>query len=758
MSAPASSSSDNLIKGKRILVLLRTFGLGGAERQAALLANHLVERGAVVAVWAYEPDGPLRAELDGRIVVGNLPFNDRHQQVSRLKYAALLRLLVAVRRFRPDAVFPFTQIPSEDICYLAPWLGVKTVIWNQRDAGLEPTTRAVARKAWARCPLFVSNSHAGLEAMRSVIGADIPTRYIPNGFIRPPAKKNRAEWRRELGLVDSDFAAVMVANLTKAKDHATVIRAWRLVLDGYSGPKRPLLFLAGLPVTTEAMIRGLTAELGLEVSVRLLGQAKDVTGLLDACDLGVFSSSREGFPNGVLEPMAAGLAVVASDITGTREVLGDGNPGLVPFGRPGLFADRVLELLRDEAKRISLGERNRERVAERFHPNRMFAAYEDMIVNGPKPDVVPVVASSGKPWNQDVPRVTVLLPAYNAAAYLREAVDSVLGQTFADFELIVINDGSTDGTAALLVGYDDPRLRIVDNGENLGLIATLNKGLGLARGEYIARMDADDICEPSRFEKQVAYLDRHVEVGVCGGSIRYFGEAPDQAVPYPVDHDAIEAEMLFGNSMAHPAVMLRRSFVEEHELAYRDFAAAEDYELWARAIKLFQFHNLPDAVLRYRITGQSVTHTKRELLKRSAGRIQRRMLGDLGIDPSDRELDLHWKLGRGYPMEDLLELRDARDWLARVETANSQAQAYDARHLRRVLRLAWLRAVTAYEGSLLVKSFVYLSTDLSSKKRFAALFARGLLRLAKRKADAAFGIGKKIAGAAARSLTRTGTR
>ena len=115
------------------------------------------------------------------------------------------------------------------------------------------------------------------------------------------------------------------------------------------------------------------------------------------------------------------------------------------------------------------------------------------------------------------------MPAYNAEKYINEAIDSILAQTFTDFEFIIIDDGSTDSTCAIVESYSDSRIRFFKNEHNLGVAATLNRGLDLARGEYIARMDADDISLPTRFEKQAAYMDSHPDVVVCGTGVECFG-------------------------------------------------------------------------------------------------------------------------------------------------------------------------------------------------------------------------------------------
>ena len=157
------------------------------------------------------------------------------------------------------------------------------------------------------------------------------------------------------------------------------------------------------------------------------------------------------------------------------------------------------------------------------------------------------------------PSVTVLMPVYNAARHLQEAVESVLNQSHKDFELLVVDDGSTDEGLALLARYDDPRIRIERLPRNGGIVAALNHGLRHARGSYIARMDADDIALPIRLERQLQYLEQYPEMGVCGSTIEPFG---GHLVRNWVQHfspSAVAVALLFENPLCHPTVMFRAS-------------------------------------------------------------------------------------------------------------------------------------------------------------------------------------------------------
>ena len=205
------------------------------------------------------------------------------------------------------------------------------------------------------------------------------------------------------------------------------------------------------------------------------------------------------------------------------------------------------------------------------------------------------------------PRISVILPAYNATQYIEQAIESILNQTFADFELIILNDGSTDNTPEIIKRYADADKRIVfvDNKVNQGLIAVLNQGLDMARGEFIARMDSDDISLPQRFEKQVAYLEAHPDVGVLGTLIQGFGKFNLPGIQIPV---VTALDLLKDSYVAHPSVMIRKSILDKYNLRYNpDYKHCEDLELWSRMIFLTKIHNIMEVLLMYRITGNNIS-------------------------------------------------------------------------------------------------------------------------------------------------------
>lgn len=284
-------------------------------------------------------------------------------------------------------------------------------------------------------------------------------------------------------------------------------------------------------------------------------------------------------------------------------------------------------------------------------------------------------------------RISVLLPVHNGEQYTGEAVRSVLGQTFTDFELLVIDDGSTDRTPEILAGFADPRLRVIRLPENAGLVAALNLGILESQSEFVARMDADDISLPRRFERQVAFLDSHPTVAVCGTWIREFG-VRRHAHRLPVQPDQIRARLFFRWAMAHPTLMMRRGFLESHAIRYSaEFPHTEDLELLLRAADLTNLANIPEILLLYRAHVQqaSYLHARDQLESRAV--LSVRQLRLLVPEVTAEDKDFHRRLILGE--SDASSLDRAEAWLLRLDQANLNTGRYDEHHFRRGLREWW---------------------------------------------------------------------
>ena len=283
------------------------------------------------------------------------------------------------------------------------------------------------------------------------------------------------------------------------------------------------------------------------------------------------------------------------------------------------------------------------------------------------------------------PGLSVIMCVYNGESFLKEAVESVLRQSYTSFEFIVVNDGSTDRSAGILDTFDDPRIKRIDNRSNLGLIRSLNIGLDVAKGEFIARMDADDICAPDRFQKQLSFLKDNPDIGVCGSWVKIVGE--EATYKFPLTNDEIMAALLEYNAMAHPSVLFRSKLLKESGLRYdSQFPGAEDYELWSRMIFLTRFANIPEPLLFYRRHGQQVTQNKKKLVETSSGRIKLGLLRPLNIEPTDRESMVHLFLFN----DQFIELKggsilaEADEWMYKIVSANRLCRKFRESYLLRL--------------------------------------------------------------------------
>jgi glycosyltransferase involved in cell wall biosynthesis len=227
-----------------------------------------------------------------------------------------------------------------------------------------------------------------------------------------------------------------------------------------------------------------------------------------------------------------------------------------------------------------------------------------------------------KPEPYRVPKVTVLVPIFNAEPFLRESLNSVFAQTFRDFELLAIDDGSTDGSHEVLSSFHDSRLRMVNNSANRGLIFTLNRGLELAEGEYVARLDADDIAMPERLDRQVAFLDSRPAIALIGSFAEFIDPegAPFLIQRVPLTFDDIIRKIFSSNCFVHPSVMFRTSVVRELGGFREEMLHAEDYDLWLRVIERHGVANLPEPLVRYRVHPGQLSQRKLRLQRAIADR------------------------------------------------------------------------------------------------------------------------------------------
>jgi hypothetical protein len=311
------------------------------------------------------------------------------------------------------------------------------------------------------------------------------------------------------------------------------------------------------------------------------------------------------------------------------------------------------------------------------------------------------------------PKVSVVMPAYNAGQYLAESIASVLRQTFSDLELLIIDDGSTDGTGDILAAISDPRVRIASFPNNRGIIAALNEGLSLARGEYIARMDADDVCFRRRFEQQVRFLDRHPEVGILGTAMWVQGRRGHYLYVPEINDDSLKALLPFNCVFAHPTVMMRREVLANAGLAYDTmYKDVEDYGFWLECSKVTRFANLASPLLRYRVHGASLSQAQSAVRLKANRVVFRRALECLGVEPTEEELDIHYSLSLSQRMSCADFLRKSRAWLEGLRSANDAKRIYPHDAFLRRLGDRWRWACLASPGRLRERLAAMMSSRL----------------------------------------------
>ncbi len=373
------------LAGRRVIIVLGPLELGGAERQALLFARYLIEnQGVDVRVWGTMGQPGRIATLceqygiPWRIVANPwVPGGPR-----RLK--ALAAFARQLRYAQPDVILPYMWQPSIACNLVWRMTGAGLCVWNQRDHGLTRTPNRYEPWAIRMTPRFIANSEYIANYLINELGAQSSrVHVIHNGIELAAPEDDRHTWRTRLGVGEEHFLACMVANLHEDKDHATLIKAWRLVVDRLDEPNKTKLLLAGRFDTTHEKLMELTSRLNLESQVSFLGPVADIPGLLNAIDLGILSSPSEGSPNAVLECMAAGLAVVASDIPAIREAMPSAAyEYLAPSGNSEALASAILKLMADNALRRRLGALNRQHAESRFSKEQMCERMLQVIVDG----------------------------------------------------------------------------------------------------------------------------------------------------------------------------------------------------------------------------------------------------------------------------------------------------------------------------------------------------------------------------------------
>ncbi|MDQ3047277.1 MAG: glycosyltransferase [Bacteroidota bacterium] len=317
------------------------------------------------------------------------------------------------------------------------------------------------------------------------------------------------------------------------------------------------------------------------------------------------------------------------------------------------------------------------------------------------------------------PLVSVVIPVYNASAYLKDSVDSIVQQSYKNLEILIINDGSTDTSSQILSGYSDERIRVITHSENQGIIISLNTGIKQAKGKYIARMDADDQSHPERIKKQVEFLENNPSVGVLGTYIQNHQRFSVYSSKWFTSKE-IKSRLLFDNILSHPTIMFRTDVIQKFQKLYSpEFIHAEDYAFWLASLDKTDFALIPEALLNYREHAGQISVKKREQQMESVKRAQMMIFKKLGIDPSAKEQKTHERiffLNYDYSAE---FISSAESWLLKLKSANEQAGIFEVKSYENILSWTWFEICTDFAskkfkcGELLKRSNLYQAKSIS---------------------------------------------
>jgi glycosyltransferase involved in cell wall biosynthesis len=294
------------------------------------------------------------------------------------------------------------------------------------------------------------------------------------------------------------------------------------------------------------------------------------------------------------------------------------------------------------------------------------------------------------------PEISVLMPVFNTEQYLKSAIDSILNQTFQDFEFVIINDGSTDSSEEIILSYSDSRIKYYKNTENIGIVATRNKGIDLCTGRFIAILDSDDIALPERLQKQWNFLNANPELAMLGGAMELIDSENQHIKIVRTDSPShlIKTKLFFENRFVHSTVFIRRSILAEFRYSADYKFYAEDYFLWSQIVFKYPVANLPEVFVKYRVHQQSMSIRTKNMEKQrnTIMKIHAYHLNQLDIYPSAEELNLHYKLLYN-PAKILIFNRSERKnmtaWIEKILRQNEILQVYDKEHFFTQLKNRW---------------------------------------------------------------------
>lgn len=287
--------------------------------------------------------------------------------------------------------------------------------------------------------------------------------------------------------------------------------------------------------------------------------------------------------------------------------------------------------------------------------------------------------------------VSVIMPVYNAEKYVALALQSVLDQTYTNFELLIYDDASTDNTINIIQSFNDNRIKIIYKDKNTGYTNSLIQGVQLAKGKYLARMDGDDIMSPDRLKLQVEFLEANADYGIVGSFAETIAEGKENQIwKYPIDDLDIKSYLISNSPFVHPLVMFRKCLLTDHNINYDPaYEPCEDYKLWFELLKITKGKNLPCPLLKYRLHNTQTIAVKRELLIKNSNQIRKEIFNhEFGVELNNEELDLNYSYFNEVKASNIDDIRRHAYWKNKLLsiTKNSPLQ----KSYRSLIQKLWL--------------------------------------------------------------------
>lgn len=325
----------------------------------------------------------------------------------------------------------------------------------------------------------------------------------------------------------------------------------------------------------------------------------------------------------------------------------------------------------------------------------------------------------------DKPLVSVLMPVYNAGSYLKDAIDSILNQSYRNIEFLIINDGSTDNSADIISSYTDNRIRVINNEGNKGIVYSLNVGLKEAKGEFIARMDSDDISLRERIGKQVDFMAQHPAVGVCGTFAKTFGAGKKRIWKYPKTHEECAVRLLFHTCFCHPSVIFRKEAVEKADIKYKPgYFPAEDIELWAINSDKLIYANIPEVLIKYRTHRNQTSLIRLELQNKFKFEIQLYTLKKILSEITEEETDLFKKIAFNQFGYTINFLNKCETLFVKILANNLEKKIFDCNALEKEIQHHWFDICTDFSSNGVYTKKIFKQSPLVKLTDFSLNYVK----------------------------------